>query len=257
MERSDAEGIWGLIVAVYGLHPERAGEDSKAWIPALEEMDADQVMVIVDAWMHGKGPERMPTLVAFAAEVRRLDDRRRADAKPAAIREQAQPIPAWYLAWGKLRDAGDNRRFPEQEGGFVQMGYEWPGTERIKITDTNGSTWVEREIGIVTGEEYEQLIAEAEAVEQTLPPVWVDPEPECILCRDHGYVEVGWETRLVRVKGVPKMVRQGEQMAPCPKCQRGKSIEFPLEAVGPWGPEGYWRGRKWTVVRSGVVEVAA
>lgn len=257
MERSEAEGIWGLIVAVYGLHPERAGDDAKAWIPALEEMDAEQVMVIVDAWMHGRGPEKMPTLVAFAAEVRRLEERRREDAKPAAVRGEAQPVPAWYLAWGMLRDDGDIRRLPEQEGGFIQLGYPWPGSQLVRVTTMEGLVEEEQPIGILEGEEYEQLIAKAEAIEQTLPPVWVDPEPDCIVCRDSGQVEVGWETRLTRFKNEARMVREGEQMAPCPRCERGKSVEFPLESVGPWGPEGFWRGRKWNVIRTGVVEVAA
>jgi hypothetical protein len=257
MERSDAEGIWGLIAAVYGLHPERAAETAVAWVPALQEMDATLVMVIVDAWMHGKGPERMPTLVAFASEVRLLEERRRADAKPAAVRGTAQPLPLWYLGWKLLRDEGDMRRLPEQEGGYVQMGYDWPGQEIRKTTTVDGSVSTLVDVEILEGEEYEKLIERARQIEQQLPPVWVEPDPECIVCRDQGLVEIGWETRAVTFRGVTKAVRMGEQLAPCPKCERGRRHEFPLESVGPWGSDGFWRGRKYNIVRAGVVELAA
>lgn len=36
----------------------------------------------------------------------------------------------------------------------------------------------------------------------------------------------------------------GEQMGPCPKCEKGNAVEFPPEGKpGRWGPSGYWQGR--------------
>ena len=70
MKRDEAETIWNMISALYDLHPERSGEQAVVWVPALEEMDATIVMQIVNDWISGRGPERMPTLVSFAAEVR-------------------------------------------------------------------------------------------------------------------------------------------------------------------------------------------
>lgn len=46
-----------------------------------------------------------------------------------------------------------------------------------------------------------------------------------------GWVQVGWG-------------KSGtDQMAPCPFCEAGRVIEFPSKGVGPWGRDGFWRGR--------------
>lgn len=55
-----------------------------------------------------------------------------------------------------------------------------------------------------------------------------------------------------------------DEMAPCPACEVGLHIEFPLpdkdgrERVGNWGPEGFWRGRRLEAPRQlAMGEVAA
>lgn len=146
MKRDEAEQVFGILSALYDLHPERRGEQGTIWIPALEEMDADNVMVIVNAYMKGKGPEKMPTLPYFITEVR----------------------------------VAELRRNPARS---------------------------------------------------------YDDPPDCDVCEDNAQVEV--------VDG----------MAPCPSCERGKRLEYPLEEEGPWGKEGYWRGQSWTRVAPGIVEV--
>lgn len=35
-----------------------------------------------------------------------------------------------------------------------------------------------------------------------------------------------------------------DQLAPCPYCEAGWIVEFPEKGKGPWGFEGYWRGRE-------------
>ena len=56
MKRDEAEQIFGIIAALYDLHPERAGQSAVAWVPALEELDAELTMEIVNTWMKGRGP---------------------------------------------------------------------------------------------------------------------------------------------------------------------------------------------------------
>ena len=34
-----------------------------------------------------------------------------------------------------------------------------------------------------------------------------------------------------------------EEMGPCPYCELGFQLEFPGKGHGPWGSEGFWRGR--------------
>jgi hypothetical protein len=53
----------------------------------------------------------------------------------------------------------------------------------------------------------------------------------CPYCCDEGWVLVGFS------RG------SADQMGPCPRCERGYAIEFPKSGKGPWGSEGYWRGR--------------
>lgn len=144
MKRDEAETIFGMIAAVYDLHPERSGQQAVVWVPALEDLDAEVVMKIVDGWMKGKGPEKMPTLPMFQQEVRA------ATAKPERH-------------WDALAD--------------------------------------------------------------------------CTVCDDDGQVEVP------------------DGMAPCPACPAGKLLEFPLDGEGAWGPNGFWRGKKWVAVGAGAVEI--
>lgn len=63
----------------------------------------------------------------------------------------------------------------------------------------------------------------------------VSSKAHCEWCCDDGYVLVGYN-------------RLGtDEMGPCPYCEKGFAIEFPEKPrVGPWGIEGYWRGRSTT-----------
>ena len=151
MKRDEAEQIFGIIAALYDLHPERAGQSAVAWVPALEELDAELTMEIVNTWMKGRGPEKIPTVPAFVRLV---------------------------------KDEAERRREPESR------------------------------------------------------------ETQCEVCDDDGMVTVG------------RPLGSTEEVAPCPACSRGKAIEFPLEKVGPWGRDGFWRGRKFTKVGPGELEVA-
>lgn len=87
----------------------------------------------------------------------------------------------------------------------------------------------------------------------------------CPYCQDDAQVLVGTEIRTVfeyrnkngrRVAShnqahVVKETGQAEfdQYGPCPRCERGKVLEFPppdekgKDRVGPWGKDGYWQGR--------------
>lgn len=254
MKREEAEQVWGMITAIYSLHPERSAETSVAWVPALEEMDAEIVMQIISHWMKGVGPVKLPSLVAFASEVRLADERRKEDAKPAATLEVGLPLPPWYIAYQRLRDAGDMRLLPEQEGGYRQMGHEWPPIVLAPVPTDDGSTeWQAKPLEIISGEEYEQLLAWAGSVKQDVPNAWVEAEPDCVICLDQALVEVGHTTyRLGN-----RLCRNSEDMAPCPRCDRGKELEHPLEATGPWGRDGFWRGQPYRIVRAGVLEITA
>lgn len=55
----------------------------------------------------------------------------------------------------------------------------------------------------------------------------------CPFCCGHkpGWVFVGWSG-----DGT-------EQYGPCPHCALGYLVEFPEKGRGPWGPDGYWRGK--------------
>jgi hypothetical protein len=268
VKRDEAEQIWGMISAVYGLHPERSGEQATVWVPKLEEMDAHVVMEIVSAYMNGNGPEKLPTLVAFASEVAAILRRRSEDERAAARRElglePGRPRPLWYLAWEKLWKSGERTKFfPEQEQAWLEAGDTWPPTWEEPVRGANGwpvvkdgKTQYRTVVGtVIEGEEYERLIAEAAAVEQKIYPHPVDPDPECQLCEDDGVVQTGYTVVHVVRDGEVSHVRGADQMVPCPRCEKGKRLEFPLESVGPWGRDGFWQGRKWTVLRRGFVRV--
>jgi hypothetical protein len=141
MKREEAEAIYGMIAGVYDLHPERRAVMAVVWIPALEQMDATIVMMIIEAWMKGDGPERMPTLVMFASDVKAATARARGETPPST-------------------------------------GYS------------------------------------------------------CDVCEDNGLVSLEQEGPY-------------QADAPCPACERGKRREFPIDSVGPWGEEGFWRGKRW------------
>jgi hypothetical protein len=149
VKREEAESIWGIISALYDLHPERNAEQAVVWIPALEEMDGEIVMAIVQQWMRGNAPDKMPKLPTFVHDVK----------------------------------AEVKRRNPVQPG-----------------------------------------------------------EAECDLCEDNGLVAMATGDS-----------RYPEASVPCPSCDRGRAIEFPLEARGAWGPDGFWRGRAWEIVGHGEV----
>ena len=154
MKRDEAESIFGMVCALYDLHPERRAELATVWIPALEPRDATIVMAVVEPWTRGVGaPERMPTL-------------------------------PWFM----------------------------------------------------------QALSNHER--KMLPAASAHDPLNCTVCSDTGMVAVG-------------MNEYGEITGPCPSCDRGKRIEFPLDSVGPWGEDGFWRGRKWQAVGGDVVEILA
>lgn len=243
MKREEAEQVWSMISAVYGLHPERSGEQAAVWIPALEGMDAEIVMHIVSGFMKGRGPEKLPTLVSFAEGVASLERRAKVDEREAPVEVEGRPKPLWYVAWEKRFKAGDHRVFAEQEGAYREAGEPWPPLYKGV------------QVEIIVGEEREQLLAEAAKVEQNVMPHLEWPEPECPLCEDDGVVQAGWTYIASLQGGVRKMSRGAEQVVPCPRCPKGKRVEHPLEGTGPWGHDGFWRGQDYEVVRRGVLEL--
>ncbi len=248
MKREEAEEIWRLISAIYDLHPERSGEQATVWIPSLERMDAAIVMEIVDVWMRGKGPEKLPKLPEFSATVNAVIYRQRqdeqADRRASLGLEPGRPKPLWYVAWEKRWKAGDYRVFPEMEQAYLEDGEQWPPLFKGEPME------------IIMGEEYDRLIAEAAQVEQTVAQHPKTPDPDCRLCEDDGVLTAGYTVVHNVRNGVVTHSRGADQVVPCPKCARGKALEFPLESTGPWGSEGFWRGRKHTVLGPGRVQVA-
>lgn len=238
MTRAEAEEIFGMLARIYDLHPERSGEQAPVWAEALQPLDVELTMTVVSQFLKGRGPERFPNVVQFVQVVKRLGDRHREQSRPKLIEagDELQK-PVWVYAWEILRAVKDDRVMPEQEGGYHQLGLDWPpdgrkvveGTEHVALT----------ELGRVEAEK--------------APPKrsMVEPDPDCVVCRDTGWVEAG--IRVYRFEG--RLVNGSEQMAPCPSCDHGKLAEHPLEGIGAWGPDGFWRGQRWRVVRSGVVEV--
>lgn len=155
MKRDEAESIFGMVCALYDIHPDRRAELATVWITGLEEQDANVVMALVDQWARGLGgaPEQMPKLPWFVQ----------------AVKNQ------------------ERKMFP--------------------------------------------TVSEHGAL-------------DCTVCSDTGMVAVG-------------VNEYGEITGPCPSCDRGKRIEFPLDSVGPWGEDGFWRGRKWQAVGGDAVEILA
>ncbi len=117
MKREEAEQIWSMIAATYDIHPERAGEQAVIWVPALEGHDAMVVMSIIDGYMKGRGPEKLPTVVSFMADVsaieKRLAEDERRTRKPLST--PRPPMPEWVHEWMRRRAAGDMTPMPEQQ----------------------------------------------------------------------------------------------------------------------------------------------
>jgi hypothetical protein len=63
----------------------------------------------------------------------------------------------------------------------------------------------------------------------------------CPTCGDEGLCTVGTETR----RGLGGSSFEVDVVGPCPRCERGFAVEFGVGAqdVGPWGRQGFWRGR--------------
>lgn len=68
----------------------------------------------------------------------------------------------------------------------------------------------------------------------------------CPTCFDDGLCVVATEPQLT---GSGALVNV-ELMGPCPRCERGFRAEFGIRGDessdvrgGPWGPDGFWRGR--------------
>jgi hypothetical protein len=79
----------------------------------------------------------------------------------------------------------------------------------------------------------------------------------CPYCHDEGQLEVStrqeiWPRDEI-AKGGKKVPKKTEatvdEYGPCPRCEKGQRMEFPEPdakgrvRVGPWGPDGFWRGR--------------
>lgn len=157
MKNNEAADVFSLVCAMYDLHPERASELAKVWVPALARRDAVATMDILGRWAEGRSmPDRMPPVGLFIAIVK---------AEEQKLAAPAEPCPTCIDGW-------------------VQVGV-------------------------------------------------------------HVYMQAG-----VSYEGA-------DIVAPCPRCDVGKLIEFPLDADGLWGEQGWWRGREWERVRQGVVEVEA
>jgi hypothetical protein len=80
------------------------------------------------------------------------------------------------------------------------------------------------------------------------------PRPECDVCGDDGQVIVGKRRDRIRNLKTREMSVTDpiDEYGPCPACARGRALEFPEDSTGPWGPEGYWRGRDWrSILRVG------
>ncbi len=78
------------------------------------------------------------------------------------------------------------------------------------------------------------------------------PGPEhCEYCADIGWVvfDTGVPEELWPVYRAAAKVIYGESYGPCPMCERGGLVEFPVadkHGVArrpPWGADGFWRGR--------------
>jgi hypothetical protein len=237
MTRADAEQAFQTIATIYDLHPERAGEQATVWVPMLEGHDGEVVASILLRWIDGAQPDRFPKVGGFAAFVRDVERQRDKDTRPRQlISGDHLRKPVWVVAWDLLRARGERRAMPEMEGGARQLGHGWPPDE-----------------GIVDEETYRAVMKEAAEVPQDARSPIYEPEVDCPVCIDTGWVEVGERLYVWRGK-----IRHGvEQMGPCPACSKGKLVEHPLDRQGPWGPNGYWQGQAWRPVRSGVVEAAA
>ena len=236
MTSSEATEVFSIVATVYGIHPERVDAQAPVWVAALEPLDVGDAMEIVQAYLAGRGPERLPTVVAFVQAVKSL---RGAPEQPQKL--QDTPVqPLWVVMWHLARDERLDVVFPEQEGGYRQQGYDWPPDGRRLLDDPSDSVYLDLE-------------ARARAKPQEpLRQGW-EPTFHCQVCRDDGFVDVG---RHIFFQGGQR--RLGEiQSAPCPECYRGKHIQFPENGRCPWGEEGFWRGQSWRIVRAGVVEITA
>lgn len=82
----------------------------------------------------------------------------------------------------------------------------------------------------------------------------------CKRCENEGLIEGGSSTLLISRPGRAPMTYTYEGQAPCPSCAKGYRIEFAISvkrnregvvldewyadpAGGPWGKDGFWRGR--------------
>lgn len=97
------------------------------------------------------------------------------------------------------------------------------------------------------------------------------PRHQCAFCDNDGWVV--YLTRAVeetvaslqlkraalreRRKPIQEPEGRFDEMAPCPHCARGALIEFGAgETPGPWGRDGFWRGRSTADLRRRVTAQA-
>jgi hypothetical protein len=245
VKSEEAQEIHRLLCALYDIHPERASDNASAWTVALEQLDAEDAMVIVGAYIGGDGPDRLPAVPVFVRSVCEVTDRRHEEEQrhDRTLRTREAEAPGrqpWLAVWGQLRADGNTTTvLPEQQLGYEQLGLDWPGGMEI-----------------LAGEEYERLIAQARELVKAQPaPVRVLVlDPDCTICEDQGLVQVGYTVTRRRSDTKLELRRGQEEVAPC-VCERGQKIEHPGERAGPWGSRGFWNGQEWKLVRPGVVSV--
>lgn len=85
MTQDEAAQVWGMLVAIYGVHPERQREIAGPWTTALLALNVRDTMEVVDVAMKGGGATggdgaRLPTIVQFARDVRRVGEKVRESA---------------------------------------------------------------------------------------------------------------------------------------------------------------------------------
>ncbi len=154
IEQRDAALIVAWLVAAF---PNVALEEHSVdlWVRLVGSLK-DTEAATKTALEYATNGEKFPTFPEFRRSYLRLKQRTTEGVAIADLEAgPALECPGWVRMYDALRKAGDERAFPEQQRGFVGLGYEWPPEAGV-ISDEEINQWL-AENPVVDGEKHTVL----------------------------------------------------------------------------------------------------